>query len=149
MARLGTYQAALYAAEDAVGPVRTWKDVREVRAYVDVLVASPDFQDAWPNVTQVSVERRGSGATWSLSLRHEQAILLASLDLLSVLHEVAHLCTPGDGHGPEFATALLSLVRAEVGFHAYGALRSALMASPAFRGCDLTTADLTPWCGRG
>ena len=39
-----------------------------------------------------------------------------------VLHEVAHVVTPGAGHGPAFVDALLALVRERLGFHAYGAL---------------------------
>jgi hypothetical protein len=39
-----------------------------------------------------------------------------------LLHELAHVVTPGDGHGDAFVDALLSLVRHQMGFHAYGAL---------------------------
>jgi len=43
-----------------------------------------------------------------------------------VLHELAHVVTPGAGHGPEFVAAFLALVRERLGFHAYGALLAEL-----------------------
>jgi hypothetical protein len=43
-----------------------------------------------------------------------------------VLHEIAHVVTPGAGHGPAFVDALLALVRERLGFPAYGALLAEL-----------------------
>ena len=39
--------------------------------------------------------------------------------------------TPGAGHGPTFVAALLELVREQMGFHAYGALRGELERTAA------------------
>jgi hypothetical protein len=49
-----------------------------------------------------------------------------------VLHEIAHVVTPGDGHGPDFVTAFLALVRERLGFHCYGALLAELRRSDLF-----------------
>ncbi len=142
MSRLGSRQAAIYDHQGAGGPGRRFKDIREVRAYVDALVDSDDFQATWPDVLVIECERRGSGATWSLACPSLSTIRLAELSQLIVLHEVAHICAPNDGgHGPEFARTFLTLVRREMGFHAYGAILNALRRSDAFRGDDLTTLD--------
>lgn len=140
MARYGSYQAALYTAQHEAGSGRVWTDIRQVRDYVGSLIDSDEFQADWPDVFVVNVERRGSGATWSLACSETDTIFLADLSQRVVLHEIAHLCANRDshGHGPEFARAFLLLVRREMGFHAYGAFLSALSRTDAFRGCDLT-----------
>jgi len=43
-----------------------------------------------------------------------------------VLHEIAHVVSPGAGHGPAFVAGLLTLVRERLGFHSYGALLTEL-----------------------
>ncbi len=141
--KLGAFQEDLYAAEVCLRGGRVFKDIRQVREYVNTLVASDDFQVLWPDVYEVHVERRSSSASWSFADCDSNAIYLADITQTTVLHELAHLCTPGDchGHGPEFARVYLTLVRWEMGFHAYGALLSALRGTGAFRGSDLTPID--------
>jgi hypothetical protein len=51
-----------------------------------------------------------------------------------VCHELAHLCAPDTEHGPEFVLAYLTLTRACIGFAEFAALRSAVLAEPAFAG---------------
>jgi putative metallohydrolase (TIGR04338 family) len=53
-------------------------------------------------------------------------IRLSSLRETVVLHEIAHVVTPGAGHGPAFVDTLLALVRERLGFHTYGALLAEL-----------------------
>ena len=110
-----------------------FRDLGEVRAYLDDLVGSDWWADRWPHVEAIPVartrSRRFSGyaveGTGEIRLRTERQVELPGIGSLRepvVLHEVAHVVTPGDGHGPAFVDALLALVRERLGFHAFGAL---------------------------
>ncbi len=66
--------------------------------------------------------RTRSGRIGGYAVEGTGEIRLASLRETVVLHEIAHVVTPGAGHGPAFVDALLALVRERLGFHAYGAL---------------------------
>lgn len=139
--RLGAAQAAVYAAEEAtVGRCgRTWSTVRGAQSYLHGLLASSWFFEHWPALVRVTIERRGSGATWSTchaldadgpgGVPSEGVLLLAgpAFAQATVLHELAHLLAPpGAGHGPAFTEILLELVRHEMGFFAFAELRDAL-----------------------
>ena len=128
---------ALYVVEHAVlDPVsRRFRNVAEVRAYLADLVAGDWFGARWPEQAVPSVERRGSGAVWSLATRpceevaDDGTILLTTLDVVTVLHELAHLCCGiAHGHDDRFVATLLTLVRHEMGAHAYGDLLAAVKA---------------------
>jgi putative metallohydrolase (TIGR04338 family) len=129
--------ASLYAIEHAVlDPVaRRFRSVTELRAYLDDLVGSDWFGARWPDQAVPGVERRGRGAVWSLASRERNdmsddgTIRLTTLDLATVLHELAHLCCGIDcGHDDRFVATLLALVRHEMGAHAYGTFLAAVTA---------------------
>lgn len=132
------HQAALYAAEKVLShQARRFTDIRQVRTYVDGLVGSEWFYERWPELEVVTVHRRSSGATWSIAAEHGHEcgeIFLTSLDIATILHELAHLCTPDDpGHGVSFAEAFLTLVRHEMGFFAWADLYQALRSTEPFQ----------------
>ena len=121
-------QLSVYAGEEAalVGAGRVFRDLREVRAYLDDLVASDWWADRWPHVEAIPVDRTRSGRFSGYAVEGSGEIRLGSLAEPVVLHEVAHVVTPGAGHGPAFVDALLALVRERLGFPAYGALLTEL-----------------------
>jgi putative metallohydrolase (TIGR04338 family) len=123
-------QQAVYAAEDAAldGAGRTFRHLGEVRAYVAELVAGDWWADRWPHVETIPVAGSRSGAVAGYAVDGSGEIRLAGRGLREpvVLHEIAHVVTPGAGHGPAFLAALLALVRERLGFHAYGALLAEL-----------------------
>jgi putative metallohydrolase (TIGR04338 family) len=151
--KLGTQQAALYAAEAGCldGQGRRWQRLADVQAYVDELTTSSWFFERWPWFVRCQIERRGSGSVWSTCERldrdgpdgraTEGVILLAARSLTQpvVLHELGHLLLPPDsGHGPDFAQTLLTLVRREMGFVAFADLFEALREVPGY---DLNSAE--------
>ena len=133
-------QLGVYAGEEAAlaGAGRIFRDLGEVRAYLDDLVGSDWWADRWPHVEAIPVartrSRRFSGyaveGTGEIRLRTERQVELPGIGSLRepvVLHEVAHVVTPGDGHGPAFVDALLALVRERLVFHAFGALLGGML----------------------
>lgn len=121
-------QLSVYAGEEAAlaGAGRVFRDLREVRAYLDDLIASDWWADRWPDVEAIPVARTRSGRFSGYAVGGTGEIRVGSLSEPVVLHEVAHVVTPGSGHGPVFVDALLALVRERLGFHAYGALLAEL-----------------------
>jgi putative metallohydrolase (TIGR04338 family) len=121
-------QLSIYAGEEAAlaGTGRVFRDLREVRAYVDDLVASDWWADRWPHIEAVPLARTRSGRFSGYAVEGSGEIRVGSLREPLVLHEMAHVVTPGAGHGPAFIEALLALVRERLGFHAYGALLAEL-----------------------
>jgi putative metallohydrolase (TIGR04338 family) len=149
MARPDPHAAALYAVEraalDDIG--RRFVDVREARAFVEDVVGSDWFALRWPDQAAPSVERRGRGSAWSLAQRGadpDGAVLLADLDVATVLHELAHLCRGVEhGHDDRFVATLLALVRRWMGAPAYGALRAGIVAEARWPFVDDELARLT------
>ena len=121
-------QLAVYAGEEAAlrDAGRSFRDLGQVRAYLDELVAGDWWADRWPHVEAIPVARTRSARVSGYAVEGAGEIRVASLREPVVLHEVAHVVTPGAGHGPTFVTALLALVRERLGFHAYGALLTEL-----------------------
>lgn len=121
-------QLSVYASEEAAlaGAGRVFRDLREVRAYVDELIGSDWWADRWPHVEAIPVARTRSGRFSGYAVEGSGEIRVGSLREPVVLHEVAHVVTPGAGHGPAFVKALLALVRERLGFPAYGALLAEL-----------------------
>ena len=121
-------QLAVYAAEDAAltGLGRVFPNLTAAQGYVDELVAGDWWASRWPQVDRVVVGRSRSRrfAGYTLSGVTPE-VRLSSLREAVVLHELSHTVAGGD-HGPAFVDALLALVRHQMGFHAYGALRAAL-----------------------
>jgi putative metallohydrolase (TIGR04338 family) len=121
-------QFGVYASEEAAlaGAGKEFRDLREVRAYVDDLIGSDWWADRWPHIEAIPVVRTRSGRFSGYAVEGSGEIRLGSLTERVVLHEVAHVVTPGAGHGPVFVDALLALVRERLGFHAYGAFLAEL-----------------------
>ena len=123
-------QRRVYAAEDAAleGAGRRFTDLGEVRAYVTELIDSQWWGDRWPHVEAIPVAETRSGRFGGYAVEGTGEIRLArgSLREPVLLHEIAHVVTPGAGHGPAFVGALLALVRERLGFHAYGAFLAEL-----------------------
>lgn len=121
-------QLSVYAGEEAAlaGAGRVFRDLREVRGYLEELVGSDWWADRWPHIEAISVARTRSGRFSGYALECSGEIRVGNLREQVVLHEVAHVVTPGAGHGPVFVKALLALVRERLGFHAYGALLAEL-----------------------
>ncbi|MCA1846964.1 MAG: hypothetical protein LC792_27965 [Actinobacteria bacterium] len=117
-------QLLVYAGEDAAlaDAGRVFRDLREVRAYVEGLVASDWWADRWPHIDSIPVGRTRSARFGGYAVEGTGEIRLGSLRESVLLHEIAHVVTPGGGHGPDFVDALLALVRERLGFPTYGAL---------------------------
>ena len=117
-------QLAVYAAEDAAltGTGRVFRHLGEVRAYVAELVTGDWWASRWPEVEAIAVGRSRSRRFIGYALQGAAEIRLARLEEAVLLHEIAHVVTPGAGHGSAFTATLLDLVRERMGFHAYGAL---------------------------
>lgn len=121
-------QRRIYESEEAAlgGCGREFRDLGEVRVYVEELIASDWWADRWPRVETIVVGRSRSGRFAGYAVDGSAEIRLAELREPVLLHEIAHVVTPGAGHGPAFVTALLALVRERLGFHSYGALEAEL-----------------------
>jgi len=121
-------QLGVYASEEAAlaGAGQDFRNLGEVRAYVDELVASDWWADRWPHIEAIPVARSRSERLDGYAVGATGEVRLSRLREPVVLHEVAHVVTPGAGHGPDFVDALLALVRERLGFHAYGALLAEL-----------------------
>jgi putative metallohydrolase (TIGR04338 family) len=117
-------QFLVYAGEEAAlaDAGRVFRDLGEVRAYVAELVASDWWADRWPHIETIPVARTRSTRFEAYAVDGTGEIRLGRLRESVVLHEIAHVVTPGGGHGPAFVTTLLALVRERLGFHSYGAL---------------------------
>ncbi|MCA1841814.1 MAG: hypothetical protein LC792_01230 [Actinobacteria bacterium] len=117
-------QLLVYAGEDAAlaHAGRVFRDLGEVRAYVDDLLASDWWADRWPHIDAIPVGRTRSTRFGGYAVDGSPEIRLGKLTEPLLLHEIAHVVTPGAGHGPAFVAALLALVRERLGFHTYGAL---------------------------
>jgi putative metallohydrolase (TIGR04338 family) len=121
-------QQCVYASEEAAltDAGRVFRHLGEVRAYVDELVASDWWADRWPQIEAIPVGRSRSGRFSGYAVQDTGEIRLSDLRETVVLHEVAHVVTPGAGHGPAFVASFLALVRERLGFHTYGALLAEL-----------------------
>jgi putative metallohydrolase (TIGR04338 family) len=121
-------QRCVYESEEVAlgGAGRTFRDLREVRDYVADLLDSDWWAQRWPRVDAIVVARTRSGRMSGYAIEGTPEIRLARLEEPVLLHEIAHVVTPGAGHGPAFVDALLALVRERLGFHSYGALLAEL-----------------------
>ena len=109
----------LYAAEAATIKVsNNAMTLKECQQFVDKVLARKYVQANYPWHLPIVVHdgrgRRNACATF----RHwNYAILLPkwARNEFVILHEIAHHISRGDGHGPQFATCLLDLVRNVMG----------------------------------
>lgn len=122
---------AVYAAHDAalgdVGPAFTFRV--DAERFVDAVCDSLEWSTWFPNApVNVAVQWRSTSARVSWALPTQGEILLApdGRNGPVILHELAHLTAPGDGHGGTFVAAHLRLVRRFCGFHAFGAYQEEL-----------------------
>jgi putative metallohydrolase (TIGR04338 family) len=135
------HRDAVYAAEDAALPDggRHFRTLADVERWVRSVLDDPWWSERFPAApVEVDVLRRSRSATFSAAHVVGDGTAAAiwvrdgSRDAVTIVHELAHVAvgTPTDatveGHGPDFAVALLDLWRRHLGAHAYGALRSAL-----------------------
>ena len=132
---------ALYAAEDRAATaagVRRYRRFTELSAHVAAVVTSDWWDQRFPDApAAVHVERRSRNATYSAAVHHPalgDAAVIAIIDgrhwsTHVVLHELAHVATRGDGHGPEFRSALIALWRREAGIYAAATLVAELRAA--------------------
>lgn len=142
-ARIGDpHRDGVYAAEEEAAPGggRRFTRFAHVEAIIDEIVTSGWWDDTFPHAPiEVVVMRRSRGATFSAATVDREADAAAvwirdgSWDMVTILHELAHVAVsggdPSGPHGQEFVTALCELWRRFMGFHAYGALGSALTAN--------------------
>lgn len=135
------YRDRVYSAENDAAPDggRHFTRFTHVEAMIDSVVTSPWWDETFPHAPiEVVVMRRSRGATFSAATVDRAAEAAAvwirdgSWDLVTILHELAHVASRGEDptgpHGQMFAADLCELWRRFMGFHAYGALRSALEA---------------------
>jgi putative metallohydrolase (TIGR04338 family) len=126
----GHRQQEIYAAEDAAldRQGRIFTNLGQVRAYVVELIETDWWAERWPQIETIPVAETRSGRFGGYAVEQTGEIRLSRAALREpvVLHEIAHVVTPGAGHGPAFVAALLALVRERLGFHAYGALLAEL-----------------------
>lgn len=145
----------VYAAENDAAPDggRRFRRFAEVRTFIDEVVLSGWWNDTFPDAPiEIVVMRRSRGATFSAATVDRAADAAAvwirdgSWDMVTILHELAHVATPyGDpsgAHGHAFVMALSELWRRFMGFHAYGALQSALTARAVPLRLDLRPEDV-------
>lgn len=146
------YREAVYRseAEALADGGRRFARFTELSAFVQAVVMSTFWESTFPGAPiEITLFRRSRGATFSAATVDGREATAAvwirdgSWDLVTVLHELAHVAAgtgdPSGPHGATFVDALLRLWREYLGFHAYGALRSALLA----RGVPLRR-DLRP-----
>ncbi|MGH9000431.1 MAG: hypothetical protein ACRDY7_13710 [Acidimicrobiia bacterium] len=121
-------QLAVYAAEESAlaGLGRVFSGPAQAQRYVDDLVAGSWWEEHCSRIDRVAVDRSRSRRWAGYALPGTAEIRLATWNEPVVLHELAHLVTPGAGHGAAFVDALCDLVRVQMGFHAYGALLGAV-----------------------
>lgn len=144
---------ALYGAEDSVAldRLRQFQRFAEVQQAIDDIVLSDWWAEMFPEApVEVQVFRRSRSARFSVAQARldEDAgavfIRDGSWDLVTVLHELAHIATVSvvahsgsdtrraalqrDPHNEDFVGVLLLFWQEWAGFHNYGELRSVLDA---------------------
>lgn len=135
------YRDSVYAAENEAAPDggKRFSRFTYVEALIDEIVTSTWWDETFPHAPiEVVVMRRSRGATFSAATvdrRTDAAavwIRQGSWNMVTVLHELAHVAARGGDptgpHGELFVAALAELWREYMGFHAFGALQSALAA---------------------
>src|SRR3712207_9077135 len=97
-------QRRVYESEEAAlaKAGREFRHLGEVRAYVAELLDSDWWAERWPEIDAIPVGRSRSGHMSGYAVDGTQEIRLASLREPVVLHEIAHVVTPGAGHGRAF-----------------------------------------------
>lgn len=121
-----TYAAELVA--DEILPCRTLAG-DEARTWLAEVCATEDIDP--PTIQQRRARSGVLGA--SCSSTHAVAFYSVTVTQITLLHEVAHLLAPQAGHGVEFRTCLVSLVRRHVSVD-HGSLLHTM-----YTVCDQTT----------
>ena len=121
-------RSRIYASEKGLRRGQRFLDMRECQRYVDLVVASPWWQERFGSRSRVQA-RDGRGRRHAGAYDHKRAITLPrwSRSELIILHELAHIATPLEfaAHGPEFARNYLELVRYFMGERAGARLENA------------------------
>jgi putative metallohydrolase (TIGR04338 family) len=129
----------VYAAEKYIPQGRTLAEVPDVQAYVDRLVREPWFRYYWKlnRITVKDGRRRSSGYanSWGDVIGLPRSTRFERY----VLHEVAHLVSVGDNHGPRYCRNFVRLVDGVFGRH------TAMLLEGAFRGkgCEFAPETVT------
>lgn len=139
----------LYAAEAVLSkrPVH-FRSLKQVQSYVDKIVGSGWWSDR-SDVTHVAVVlgRKDSSKAvcyppghawrgkrmpgWFLTLPPTWATTHAT-----VLHELAHVLTPRDGHGPGYCEAYVEIVKNFMGQYSAGLLEDSMRQHGCVIGCE-------------
>lgn len=139
------YREPVYAAEGEALPEggRRFRRFTDLESYVESVLLGAWWERTFPDAPiDIAIERRSRGATFSAAHVDEHGdegvlwIRDGSWDAVTVVHELAHVASanrtqtpdPTGPHGRDFVTALLLAWRELLGLHAYGALRSGLLA---------------------
>lgn len=107
-----TATSRVYAAEvltDDVLPSRKLT-LAESQSWVEDICAEQDIDP--PRIERLRARRNLVGA--ACSAEHAIALFAAEVSQLTLLHELAHLLAPESGHGVEFRTRLVGLVRRHI-----------------------------------
>lgn len=109
----------LYAAEaDSIKTMNEAMTLKECQKFVDKVLARKYIQETYPWKLPIVVHDGRRRRNAAAGFRHgNYAIMLPkwARNEFVILHEIAHHISRGNGHGPEFATCLLDLVRNVMG----------------------------------
>lgn len=124
-------RAKLYRAEDAVfqkSKPAEYTDLRDVQAYADKVLKSKWVRRTFPHAPYLVRVVDGRGRRRAAAFRGSNRIAMPrwSRSRWTVLHELAHIFTPGHfaAHGREYAATYLLLVRHFLGTAAHAELRA-------------------------
>lgn len=118
-------RSKVYTAESILGRGRVFANIGEVQRYVDKLVGSDWWRDRGWGRRPITVIERAAHARRSVAFYDSRRIEMSTrmLDEATVLHELAHIVTMENGHGPAFVASFMLLVRKRMGLDAYRTLR--------------------------
>jgi len=107
-----TAGSQIYAAElllEEVLPSRKLT-LAKSQSWVEEICAAQDIDP--PQIDRLRAQQNLVGA--ACSAEHAIALFAAEVSQLTLLHELAHLLAPESGHGVEFRTRLVGLVRRHI-----------------------------------
>jgi putative metallohydrolase (TIGR04338 family) len=111
---------------------REFSSLGEVQTYVDDIRSGRWFRKRWPTSRSIKVQTGRSNRKSAEAIGDVDGLILLPPDFwieFYVLHEMSHLCTAmefGDlvpGHGAEFCSIYLELVRRQMGNFCWRLLR--------------------------
>ena len=132
MGMIGTrseQQSAVYAAEGRVQAGRQFVDHDQAQMFVDSITASDWWTDCYPDVRRIDVVVQREDAP-NVAADRSQTIGLNSRGLNErvILHEMAHVVTPGAGHTAPWVRERMNLTYRVLGSERYMELYEAFRA---------------------